>query len=578
MSSNKMLKKFKIDIISIAFIVLVFSMLAFLNYTYSTSLSAEDEIFEPKFSTINNIDSVELYHYETNKLISNNVNLPTKVNPANTYFFDFTIPKSQEQSYLAVNIHYVSFYIKCGDKLIYTNTNYKNKFIKSINEAFNLIPIPKEFTNQKLTISFHSNLGDFRNLTIPVISYGSKQAFLSSYIKDGLFSLFIGAFFIVSSLFLLIPSVLLIKTNRPSGNIFMIATFLFITGMYISLRSWVPYYYIPNNGLLHFIDYTTILMMPLSLYLLFVNHFSENAYYTWRIKVLKAGAIITFLNLISQYIMTLSGISEFVYFQQFTFAWVPISATIIAIILFSSDKTKLKDKKMLVLAILPLFLISATTVLIYFVSYEIKTAFLIILSLLFFSLVNFVLFIKNDLKAYNKILENSFYERLAFTDALTHIKNRNAFEEEKEKICNKQVEFKNLAVFMVDMNYLKNINDVLGHTTGDLYLKEIANILSMIENTFKNTSTYRYGGDEFIILSFDTNNNKIAKIKNTILQRTKEFMLVDNMPLSLAIGIDFEHNSENFNFENLLKNADKNMYIDKKLRKKDLKELNYGKK
>ena len=55
-----------------------------------------------------------------------------------------------------------------------------------------------------------------------------------------------------------------------------------------------------------------------------------------------------------------------------------------------------------------------------------------------------------------------------------------------------------LAVLFIDLDRFKMINDALGHTTGDLVLKEIANRLS---STLRAGDILaRLGGDEFIIL------------------------------------------------------------------------------
>ncbi len=468
---------------------------------------------------------------------------------------------------MAVNIHYVEFDLFCGDELIYTNSKYKNKYIKSIREAFNLIPISKKYTDKNLRIKFKSTLNGMRKLSVPSIYYGSKYALYSFYFDEGKRSLIWGMFFIISSIFILLSSIFFIKTKRYMGNIHVMGTFTFIIGLYICLRSWIPYYYIPNNSLIHFVDYTLILTMPIPLYLLFINHFNQNEYYTFRTKLLEGGAIITVCSLGFQYMMTFTRISEFVYFQKFTFFWVSFSLILISIILFSSDKKSVKNKRILIISIIPMLFISLIIVILYFISYNIISSTLIIFSIIFFILTNFILFIRNDIETYNSILENEFYEHLAYTDSLTHINNRNSFEEELEKINNKERKFKHISLFMIDMNFLKEINDNFGHSVGDLYLKEIGNILILIEQTFKNTYVYRYGGDEFIIISYDIPIKRARAIKKTISELSERFNLKNGYPLSLAIGHIFSENSLDFNFNDLFREVDVKMYEDKDIKK-----------
>lgn len=84
------------------------------------------------------------------------------------------------------------------------------------------------------------------------------------------------------------------------------------------------------------------------------------------------------------------------------------------------------------------------------------------------------------------------------------------------------------------MNYLKSINDLFGHNTGDLVLKELSNTIKNKTNKYasKNIKIHssRYGGDEFyILISF------IEKIK------TEEMELLVNNIIN-DINIDFHKN------------------------------------
>ena len=92
-------------------------------------------------------------------------------------------------------------------------------------------------------------------------------------------------------------------------------------------------------------------------------------------------------------------------------------------------------------------------------------------------------------------LERS-YEMLFYSnrhDGLTGLRNRRALEEDVPKIAENHV-----TAYMIDINYFKNINDTYGHAVGDIVLKETAKWLKSI---FSEDRCYRYGGDEFLILS-----------------------------------------------------------------------------
>lgn len=80
-------------------------------------------------------------------------------------------------------------------------------------------------------------------------------------------------------------------------------------------------------------------------------------------------------------------------------------------------------------------------------------------------------------------------------DGLTGLRNRRALEEDVHKIIGKPV-----TAYMIDVNYFKEINDTYGHSAGDSVLQDTAR---WIKEKFGDARCYRYGGDEFLILSAD---------------------------------------------------------------------------
>ena len=92
--------------------------------------------------------------------------------------------------------------------------------------------------------------------------------------------------------------------------------------------------------------------------------------------------------------------------------------------------------------------------------------------------------LKQDAKTLGK------YMRL---DGLTGLQNRLALEEDAKAVHGEE-----MTVYMIDINYFKEINDRYGHLAGDAILKETGTILQQL---FPEGRYYRYGGDEFLVLS-----------------------------------------------------------------------------
>lgn len=103
--------------------------------------------------------------------------------------------------------------------------------------------------------------------------------------------------------------------------------------------------------------------------------------------------------------------------------------------------------------------------------------------------------------------------KIAYIDSLTEVGNRASCEREMERI-DKCTEDKKLAVFMFDMNDLKQTNDLLGHQWGDRIIASFAAILksAAAERGFVG----RFGGDEFIAFFESPDEDEVESFLNEV--------------------------------------------------------------
>ena len=95
-------------------------------------------------------------------------------------------------------------------------------------------------------------------------------------------------------------------------------------------------------------------------------------------------------------------------------------------------------------------------------------------------------------------MKANLYKELAYTDALTKLYNKSAFDEKMAKL-NKQVKKSiGMPIFVFNINNLKKLNDTLGHLAGDEYIKENAKILVDIFKDYGDL--YRVGADDFVFI------------------------------------------------------------------------------
>lgn len=159
------------------------------------------------------------------------------------------------------------------------------------------------------------------------------------------------------------------------------------------------------------------------------------------------------------------------------------------------------------------------------------------------------------------LIHKEHLARLAHYDELTGLPNRVFFSEILNKtIIHSKENHKRFALFFIDLDRFKKINDALGHPTGDLVLKEFADIFKTTLR--KGDILARLGGDEFVILLNDISDMKIIdSIADNIFKvcakpvkiRSHEFFI------SASIGICIYPN-DGASLEDLLKNADMAMY------------------
>ena len=175
----------------------------------------------------------------------------------------------------------------------------------------------------------------------------------------------------------------------------------------------------------------------------------------------------------------------------------------------------------------------------------------------------------NDELTHSKRIAEAMKE-LANKDALTGLRNKTAYNGDIEEM-NKHIEEGHIAPFsiaMVDLNYLKEINDELGHFCGDTALIKLANVMNA---TFPHSRVYRVGGDEFVVILKGSDHHNAEKLVEKFNRQIDIISNDNELPpeerISAAIGYS-SYQKEDPNVEEILRRADASMYQ----RKRDMKQ------
>ena len=155
-------------------------------------------------------------------------------------------------------------------------------------------------------------------------------------------------------------------------------------------------------------------------------------------------------------------------------------------------------------------------------------------------------------------------EKLALYDALTGLSNRRLFRDRVEQaLLSAKREGEGFSLMLLDLDHFKEINDTLGHQTGDAVLEELARRLRSVSRA--SDTVARLGGDEFALVLLGARDGASALfIAERIRRALDEPFSIDGLSLQLetSIGISVypEHGEET---EVLLRHADIALYASK---------------
>ena len=447
--------------------------------------------------------------------------------------------------------------VYCDGLLIYKYpVKNNNPFAATPGYNWNFVSLPK--SDSHLLIHITSPYNGYTE-QVPTFYIGSVPAVYSKILEENLFSFLLCVIIFCIGLFMVFYWVY-IRLHIPIKlNLLHLGVFAICLSVWSGNESQFTTLLLKNNLICSYIAFISLMMLPLPF------AFFVRAYYEDDSKIWDMFCIANVIQIAFCFFLQLFGIADFrttlwtTHVMVFTLMMIVLSISIKLL----RTRENSENVKMHLLCISICTITLGLDLIAFYVHVWDSNIFGRIGFLLYIILIG-ISSAKESTALMKLGRKANTYQRLAYTDLMTKMSNRTAFHRDFNIFSSSP---NDIAIIILDLNNLKQINDTLGHNLGDEYIINSANIIS---NTFANVGKcYRVGGDEFVIIiekashfDFKYYFNLMEWSIDSFNARKKDFHI------QIAYGYAIYDASVDKTLNDTYQKADKNMYINKKEKKK----------
>ncbi len=372
---------------------------------------------------------------------------------------------------------------------------------------------------------------------------------------------------LISSIILIIGLTLLVTSLFMSRGLKEGDLILYLGLLSINIAIWL----ISESNLLQFFIGNTFIIGNLpywSIQLLFIPFiFYVDNMYTPSHKSISMYFCLAFIvNFIVSAVLHLTGVIY--YYNTLWIVHMLMVATLlyfISSILFEAFKKKNNDAKIILLQISFLILAALAELAVFYFGNNMNSVGVSLQTgMLLYLMACIIATLLKLRKVWAENLHTKYLSEIAYTDILTSLQNRHAFERDLKAF--KESEDLTKIIITFDLNNLKYFNDNMGHQTGDNYLIWFAEVAQKYIGEYGNC--YRVGGDEFSAILYNIPLDILEK-RLPIIQET--FKTFDNGNMS-GVAIGYAHYDKNTypNIMDYLHHLDECMFKNKAIIKRNL--------
>jgi len=492
-----------------------------------------------------------------NTQILNNISLPYDLNlePDSEYSIRTILPElGHNKNTLLLRSSMQDYEVYLDGILIKEHKELESLIINTPpTSLWVLVTLPDNYEGKELMIKIKTPISAFSGV-INCVKLDSKEILLYDLIKNQLFGLIIfGILFIIGIILTL--SSFFIKINNDL-RIFYLGLMAIFTSLWILTEARLLQFMVGNRFILGSLAY---LMVPL-MAIFFALYIREAIFSQEKHKKILLSIVYVFIALILVNVaFQIYGVLAYIESMYYTLGIVSLGAIIGSYLMIIeirryNNQTAIRLVKFLIVLLVSLILEIGS----FFIgAFNQISSYLRIGSFIFFLLliIDTIFYVGESIERRNETL---LLEKLAYKDFLTGGLNRTSYEKALELKIDERKAFR---LNLLDLNYLKYINDNFGHNKGDEAIKLIYNALETSFNGYG--KTYRIGGDEFAIILDDTDSELNQKCINHFNIELEEINRKFVHPLDIAIGTDVYTYDQWEQFSKFYHHVDQKMYENK---------------
>lgn len=450
-----------------------------------------------------------------------------------------------------------------NDEMIFSfGYNTPHPVGKSFGNAWHIIRLPNDYMGKELEITLKSPYASYGTVANDV-AFGTKSSLVFSVIKNNIANTAVGALMLVIGVTLILFYYAIFRLSGKAKSIVNLSAFSIVSGIWLLAESQLIGFMLNAPLLYYNISSIALLILPLPLLYLF----STNSI-LGKTKLIKNLILIHRIFVIAALITTLIRVTEFI--NIITVYYLFLAAEIVVIMILCVKNRRKKSVKLVLLANIAIVLCLVIDAVFNYFSPLDTSIHAIPFGLLAFLLIVGIDAGKHVMSSSRDSVYNSALTQLAYTDTMTGLKNRTSFQENFDSFDKDPSKLENAAIAVADLNFLKQINDNLGHKKGDDMIILSADALAQSFGRYG--SVYRIGGDEFAVIMPNVSAAQCNEAVNSFKRAVKQYNKFNGRCVfSVAIGVERFNRAYDNNINDLFSRADAAMYNNKSAIKSNFK-------